>query len=439
MAPNRPANRVAKPDPRLLAGIVVALVLALLIALALRPGGADAAASDGTHRISDGRSLGGGLHRGAAETTIGKKSAGRTSSCTAQRRTVRAGTGWNRRRKAKAARASCAGSTSTSAAPVEPNVDPTSLYWGAWIGNQLTGSEAPWDMSAVSKFESQTGKPVSLIHFASPFSDCSSGTCSFYNFPTTPMNSIRAHGSIPFFSWSSQSTPSSLSEPDYQLSDVISGRYDTYIRKFAEEAKAWGHPFFLRFDWEMNGNWFPWAEGVNGNNPGEYVAAWRHVHDIFTQVGATNATWVWCPNVDPNHEFTDVGEYYPGNEYVDWTGLDGYNWGGSRWKSFDETFSSTYHRIVDQVAPGKPMVIAEVGSAENGGSKSAWIAEMLKKLPTSYQGIRAVMWFDKLEEGDWPIESSASAQSAFASGISSASYLPNSYGNLGSGTVPVPG
>ena len=253
------------------------------------------------------------------------------------------------------------------------------------------------------------------------------------------MNSIREHGAIPFFSWSSQSIPSSTNEPDYQLSDVIEGRYDSYIRKFAEEAKAWGHPFYLRFDWEMNGNWFPWGEGTNGNNPGEYVAAWRHVHNIFSEVGATNATWTWCPNVDPNNEFTDVGQFYPGNEYVDWTCLDGYNWGGSRWKSFDETFSSTYHRIVDGVAPGKPMVIGEVGSAENGGSKSAWISEMLKALPTRYQGIRGVIWFDKPEEGNWPIESSASAQSAFASGISSASYLPNDYGNLGSGTVPVPG
>jgi hypothetical protein len=434
MVQNRHANGLAKPDRRILAGIAAALVLGLLIVLALRPGGADAAAQS---RIDNGRALGGGTHRGAAETSIGKRTERRT--CTTQRRRVRAGTRWNRRRKAKASRACQGTTTATASTPVEPEVDPTSLYWGAWIGSQLTGTEAPWDMNAVSRFEQQTGKPVSLIHFASPFSECSGANCTFFSFPTTPMNSIRAHGAIPFFSWSSQSIPSNTSEPDYQLSDVIEGRYDSYIRKFAEEAKAWGHPFYLRFDWEMNGTWFPWAEGANGNNPGEYVAAWRHVHDIFSQVGATNATWTWCPNVDPNHEFNDVGQYYPGNEYVDWTCLDGYNWGGSRWKSFDETFSSTYHRIVDQVAPGKPMVIGEVGSAENGGSKSAWIAEMLKELPTKYQGIRGVIWFDKPEEGNWPIESSASAQSAFAGGISSASYLPNDYGNLGSGTVPVPG
>jgi beta-mannanase len=54
----------------------------------------------------------------------------------------------------------------------------------------------------------------------------------------------------------------------------------------------------------MNGTWSPWAVGVNGNTAAHYVAAWRHVHRIFTKVGATNATWVWCPNVDPNAMFT---------------------------------------------------------------------------------------------------------------------------------------
>ena len=92
---------------------------------------------------------------------------------------------------------------------------------------------------------------------------------------------------------------------------MIAGTHDAYIREFAEDARDWGHPFFLRFNWEMNGNWFPWSEGVNGNQPGEYVAAWRHVHDIFTEVGATNATWVWCPNVDPGGKFSDLALALP--------------------------------------------------------------------------------------------------------------------------------
>jgi hypothetical protein len=173
------------------------------------------------------------------------------------------------------------------------------LYWGATIGNQLTGNQAPWDMNAVAKFEETARKPASVIQFFQPFAECGGSSCSFYSFPTTPMNNIRQHGAIPVLSWSSQSIPSSLNEPDFQLSDVIEGRYDSYISQFAHESAAWGHPFFLRFNWEMNGNWFPWSEGVNGNQPGEYVAAWRHVHDLFVAAGATNVSWVWCPFVDP--------------------------------------------------------------------------------------------------------------------------------------------
>jgi Glycosyl hydrolase family 26 len=376
-------------------------------------------AAGGHVGISEGRAL--GIKKAAATCLPRGASISRIHSRPARRRLM--------------ARASSAGCKPASS----PSIEPTQLYWGAWIGNQHTGTEAPWDMSAVSDFEAETGKPLSLIHFASPFADCSQSPCSFYSFPTTPMQNIREHGAIPFFSWSSQSTPSNLSEPDFQLSDVISGSYDSYIRSFAEEAKAWGHPFFLRFNWEMNGNWFPWSEGVNGNNPGEYVAAWRHVHDIFTAVGATNATWTWCPNVDPKNEYTNLAELYPGDEYVDWTCMDGYNWGGSRWTSFDDLFGPTYHRITDQIAPSKPMIVGEVGSSENGGSKSEWISEMLQQLPTQFQKIRGVIWFDKFEEGDWPLETSAAAESSFAKGVSSSSYLTNQFSSLGAGTVPVPG
>ena len=315
------------------------------------------------------------------------------------------------------------------------------LYWGAWIGSQLTGDEAPWDMGAVSKFEGMAGKGASAVNFSSPFADCSS-SCSYYKFPEEQMEAIRAHGSMPFFSWASNATPGSLDQPDFQLSDVIEGHHDAYIREFAEAARDWGHPFFLRFNWEMNGNWFGWSEGVNGNQPGEYVAAWRHVHDIFIQVGATNATWVWCPNVDPESKLHDLASLYPGDAYVDWTGLDGYNWGTNparpdRWRSFDDLFKSTYDRITETIAPGKPLIISEVGCSEYGGSKAAWIKDMLAKIPANYPKIRGVLWFDKFDDGmDWPIETSAGATSAFAEGIQNPAYAGNGYASLaGSGPV----
>jgi hypothetical protein len=321
---------------------------------------------------------------------------------------------------------------------------PQPLYWGATIGDHLTGEQAPWDMSAVSRFEQGAGKSASAVQFFQPFAQCGGSGCSFYSFPTTPMDSIRSHGSIPVLSWSSQAIPSTLNQPDFQLSDVIAGRYDAYIAKFATEARDWGHPFFLRFNWEMNGNWFPWAEGVNGNGSGEYVAAWRHVHDIFAAAGASNVSWVWCPFVDPAGSLTDLASLYPGDGYVDWTGLDGYNWGKNPasprgWKSFDQLFRRSYDEITSQIAPSKPLMVGEVGSSEVGGSKADWIRDALARVPAEYPQIRSLLWFDKFDDNmDWPIETSAPATSAFAAGIGQSVYAGAGYGSLSGGTIPPP-
>jgi hypothetical protein len=314
------------------------------------------------------------------------------------------------------------------------------VYWGAWIGPQLTGTAAPWDMGAASKFEQLVGKPLSMIEFSSPFADCSKSPCSFYGFPVDPFNAIRSHGAIPFFSWGSQATPGEGDQSNFQLADIIAGSHDDYIRAWATRAAEWGHPFFLRFDWEMNGSWFPWGEGTNGNQTGEFATAWRHVHDIFTAAGATNATWVWCPYVSRNDDYARL---YPGDSYVDWTCLDGYNWGLNPaaphgWRTFDEIYEPSYATIAGALAPSKPMVIGEVAASEYGGSKTAWITEMFEALPTRYPQVRGLLWFENLGNGmDWPLESSESAAAAFAAGISDSRYLGNSFGT-GTGTGPIP-
>ncbi|HEX3042925.1 MAG TPA: glycosyl hydrolase [Solirubrobacterales bacterium] len=320
------------------------------------------------------------------------------------------------------------------------------VYWGATIGNQFTGTPAPWDMTPVSKFQEITGRSMSLVHFFQPWANCGGGSCSFYSFPWTPVENVRRNGSIPVISWDSESIPSNVNESDFQLSDVIAGRYDSYIREWAGKAKQWGHPFFLRFDWEMNGDWFPWSEGVNGNKSGEFVAAWRHVHDIFTAVGATNATWVWCPNVNWKggiENFRAVSGQYPGDAYVDWTGLDGYNWGtnpsrSGTWQTFDQLYRASYRYLVETVAPTKPMMIGEVASSEYGGSKATWIKEMLRAVPSEYTKIRALLWFDKFDSSmDWPIETSTSATSAFAEGIENPAYVGNAFANLATATTAI--
>jgi hypothetical protein len=312
---------------------------------------------------------------------------------------------------------------------------PASLYWGAQIGNQMTGEEAPWDMTPVYRFQEIADKGLSLIEFGSPFAECGEGGCVMTRFPTTPLENVRRYGAIPVFSWNSTASPPEADQSQFSLGILLSGRYDAYIREFATKAKEWGKPFFLRFNWEMNGFWFPWSEGVNGNTPGQFVAAWRHVHDIFESAGAHNVTWVWCPNVDLFNTLTPLGSLYPGDDYVDWTALDGFNWGERRgspgWQSFNEVFHRTYHRIIKKVAPGKPMMLAEVASTDRGGNKPAWIKDMLNKVRHRYRKVRAVIWYDVDDRGtNWPIERRKQDGNAFKSGIRPGAFKPNLYGGI---------
>ena len=153
---------------------------------------------------------------------------------------------------------------------------------------------------------------------------------------------------------------------DVDFDDIISGELDTTIRERADGAKALGERLFLDFAAEMNEE-----EGWGGHDPAKYVAAYRHIHDIFEARGATNVVWAWCPNVTDSPDAPPVMAYYPGDRYVDWTGVDGYNWGTSdpdfRWQSFGQLFSDIYAKLA---AKGKPILIGEMASDEVGGSKS---------------------------------------------------------------------
>jgi Glycosyl hydrolase family 26 len=319
-----------------------------------------------------------------------------------------------------------------------------SAYWGAYI------SGAPDNTALIDSFEAKTGKKMSIVHWGEPWLH---GT-TYQPFPTTYMQRVRDRGSMPMLNWGSWDYSLGPTQPNFRLANIANGTYDSFITQWARDAKTWGHPFFLRFDHEMNGYWqFPWAEQINGNQPGDYVKAWRHVHDIFSSVGATNATWVWCPNIS-GPSTTTLAELYPGDGYVDWTAMDGYNWGtdqGNVWQSFAQVFGgadfggynshNTYQELLS-FAPSKPIMIGETASSENGGDKASWITDMLKtQLPTNFPKIKAVVWFDWNADDptiSWPIESSAAAQTAFANGISSSYYTSNTFGSLAAGVIAPP-
>lgn len=303
-----------------------------------------------------------------------------------------------------AAGGSGAGRASTSGAQLPP------FLWGAWIGKQYTGGEPPWSWGAVKAFEERNagGKHVTVVHW---------GAGEFwghdFNYWLSPLNRVRDGGAISLVDVDSAGTP---------LSQVVNGAYDTALRSWAAEARRWGHPFLLRFDWEMNGRWMPWATtAYNRNSPAAFVAAWQHIHNVFASAGATNVQWVWCPNaIPPHNKMVDPASLYPGSAYVDWTCLDGYNF-GRPWTSFAKLFATSYHEIT-RLAPDKPMIIGEVASTSQGGNKARWIRGMFRALKTRFHNIHGVVWYDKWGEQDknprdWPIETSGAASAAFRKGI----------------------
>jgi beta-mannanase len=232
---------------------------------------------------------------------------------------------------------------------------------------------------------------------------------------TEQLRAVAARGSTPQITWEPWDNEVGGSvQPGYTLASIIRGRHDDYVRSWARDLAAYGDPVLLRFAQEMNGVVYPWAEGLNGNRPGEYARAWRHVHDIFTAEGATNVDWVWSPVTR-----AVVTAQYPGDRYVDVLGLSGFNggtalpWGG--WRTFADAYNAPL-KSLHRLAPGKPVQISEVATADVGGSKPLWIKEMFDYLE-DHRWIGSVLWFDLPKQVDWRVGSSPAARAAFADGV----------------------
>jgi len=302
-----------------------------------------------------------------------------------------------------------------------------SIYFGVYVPGWLD------DLSKVTAFENEARKNVSIIMFYQGWG-LTDGT---QNFQPVWMNNIRNHGSIPMVTWEPWLYTEVVNQSAYSLRNITDGNFDKYIAKWAKDAKSWRYPFFLRFAHEMNGNYYPWSEQVNSNQPGEYMQAWKHVHDIFTKNDVTNATWVWSPNISYPGS-SSIPPLYPGDDYLDWIGIDGYNWGvvqDHTWQSFTEIFKQTYDEIT--ALSQKPVMIAEIASTEEGGNKADWIADAFNtKLLLNFPRIQAVIWFNENKETDWRITSSNAARQTFIRTIASSIYLSNQFATLNKNPIP---
>ena len=230
--------------------------------------------------------------------------------------------------------------------------------------------------------------------------------------PIAGIRSVAARGADSLITWEPWQGGAGVDQPAYANARIVAGDHDAYIRAWGADLAAYGGPVHLRFGHEMNGNWYPWSDGVNGNAPGSYVAAWEHVHDLVVAQGATNVKWVWSPNV-PYPGSTDLASLYPGADQVDVVALDGYNWGavaGQRWTAPADLFGPGIAQL-RAVAPGKPLIVGEVASSETGGSKADWDRALVAYLQAQ-PDVLGFVWFDFKKEEDWRIDSSAASATA---------------------------
>jgi beta-mannanase len=316
-------------------------------------------------------------------------------------------------------------------------------------------------MAALNTDESAIGKRAGIVMWYEHWFFNYGGTV--YSWPCTPsyFSNILQHGAIPMLSWSDDIAGDATPFPNSnfnnntviaQLADTTTADYQEVL-SYAKCLAAVPGPVYLRFDYEMNGNRSQDSPGLNGNaaDGSSFRTLWQKVHDIFVAQHATNVKWVWAPNVeytgsthlcDPGPAPLPAGQanVYPGDAYVDWMGVDGYNWGkqlsqpDKTWQTLTQVFSPTISH--ESECSTKPLMISEVSSVEAVAtcdpedvsahdSKAAWIINGLaSELPTAFPEVRAVVWFSQQNDAchDFRFNSSTASQEAFALAIGANPY-----------------
>jgi hypothetical protein len=268
-------------------------------------------------------------------------------------------------------------------------------YWGISADNVPNGHE-----TLTSWTKTHGGLRPQLVQW---FQQWRSGETGFH---LDWVKAIAAQGAIPFITWEPWAKPpgryADPKQPESQLHRILDGVDDSYIRSWAKAAAAYRGPILLRFMQELNGYWYPWSIGVNGNTPAQSAAAWRHVHDIFVEEHATNVSWVWSvtafvPGTAPESELLAA---YPGRAYVDWVGVSVINWGSAfnaPWLSPQTLLDPTY-RVLATL--DKPIMVSEVGSSTQGGDQAAWLNAAMVMFQREMPDVKAVVWLDRLVEAD---------------------------------------
>lgn len=307
-------------------------------------------------------------------------------------------------------------------------VAPAKRYFGMYT------EQAPFNWATLDATSAKIGVSPNMVGYFSGWDE---------DFRANAVTRSWQKGRLPLLTWESRPIGDAnnvVESPAYSLPKIIAGDFDAYLHKYAKDIVATGLPLAIRLDHEMNGNWYPWSEldgkggTINGNNPGDFVKMWRHVHDIFQQEGANDLViWDWSPNIvnklSPSLRSADyLKSLYPGDDYVDWVGVSGYlrpPYLNGQQYTFDYTFTPTLNMLRDTTK--KPIILSEIGASEIGGHKAAWVTDFFQALGRpENQDVIGFSWFNlaitsyvqgERATNDWRIDSRSDSLSAFIAGL----------------------
>jgi hypothetical protein len=235
-------------------------------------------------------------------------------------------------------------------------------YLGAYV--QPASDSQQGQIAAVRSFERQVGQPIALVHSYVKWTK---------PFPTAAERHFADSGKILLLTWGGS--------PDTRA--IIAGRDDAMIAARAEAVKRLRRPILLEFRHEMDRPNLQWT--IHG--PADYIAAWDHIRAIFSAVGATNASWVWCPT-GYGFQVGRAQAFYPGNNEVDWVCADVYANAPAQSLTAAATPFLNWARHT-----GKPIIIGEFAAGGNAGGWPAWLTAA-GRLAESDRQIRAMAYFD---------------------------------------------
>ena len=290
------------------------------------------------------------------------------------------------------------------------------MLWGIMHPHNLDGQNY---ISNIKPFEDEIERKFEFLMTYSDFAN---------NVNTEELEDVYEDGRVMMLTWQpwtyidKTQNDNLENESDVLIPEIIKGSYDEYIRKWARDIKSIGNPVFVRFANEMNGDWDSWCAWYFGKDTELYNEAWKHLWEIFQEEGADNALFVWNPHDRsyPDFVWNNSHMYYPGDEYVDWVGLTGYNNGtsfsGDSWREFGDIYYPLYNEYMRYYSE-KPFMITEFSCNEDGGDKAKWINDGFNEF-ANMPNIKIAVWFNQVDtKWQYNIDSSKRSYKAFKNSV----------------------